>query len=84
MNAPNENLHSKRSNWNLMLGMFTFMDGGSVLCADYEESDVQNAYYKVYTGNVEITNLLVLNLFGELIHATVNCIGSSHDRKLAT
>lgn len=41
-------------------------------CVDYTYADLQNAFYKGCTHNVEGTNLVVWNLFGEIIHAVIN------------
>ncbi len=54
-----------------------------MLCADYTDVDTQNAYYEGYTQNVEVTNLFVWNLFGEIIHAGLNFPSSWHDSKIA-
>lgn len=44
---------------------------------------MQNAYFEGYTQNVEVTNLFVRNVFGEIIHAAINFPRSWHDSKLA-
>lgn len=54
-----------------------------MLCADYIDEDTQNAFYEGFTQNVEVTNLFVFNIFGELIHDGVNYPGNWHDTKLA-
>eukprot|EP00171_Calliarthron_tuberculosum_P005428 IDg5428t1 len=81
--ASNQKLMANRPNGRLMKGIFAVVDGGRIPCADYVDADMQNAYYEGYTGNVEVTNLLVFNFFGEIIHAGVNFPGSWHDSKLA-
>lgn len=62
--------------------LFAVMDGCRLLCADCESQDLQNAYYKGYTGNVEVTNLLVFNFYEEIIHKGVNYPGGRHENKL--
>ena len=52
-------------------------------CADYVAADTENIYYQGYTQTVEVTNLLVFNLKGELIHVGVNYPGRFNDTKLA-
>lgn len=84
MKDSSDNLTNNRPNGQLMRGIFGVVDGGRLPCADYDNSDLQNAYYEGYTGNVEVTNLLVFNFFGEVIHAAVNYPGSWHDSKLAS
>lgn len=58
------------------------MDGGRIPCADFTDLLMQNAYYDGYTGNLEVTNLFVFNLMGEVIHAAVNFPGSLHDSRM--
>lgn len=50
---------------------------------DYDDRDLQNAYYEEYIFSVEVTNLFVYNFRGELMHAEINYPGSWHDKKLA-
>lgn len=52
--------------------------------ADYYDSDIHNAYYQGYTGNVEVSNLFVFNIFREVIHTGVNFSGRKHGIKLAS
>lgn len=52
-------------------------------CADYCDPETQNAFFKGYTQQVEVTNLLVFNVFGEVIFEAVNFPGSFHDSRLA-
>jgi len=52
-------------------------------CADYIDTDLQNAFFEGFTQGVEVTNLFVWNFYGELIHAAINYPGSWHDSKLA-
>lgn len=40
------------------------------------KQDMQNAYYEGYTENVKVTNLLMFNFHGKIIHADVNYPGS--------
>jgi len=77
-------LHCNRVNGRLLEGVFGITDGGRMPCADYTEPNLQNAYLEGFTQSVEVTNLLVFNFFGELIHAAVNYPGSWHDTKIAT
>lgn len=53
-------------------------------CADYVDEDFRNAYYEGHTGNIEVTNIMVFNFFGEIVHAGVNFPGSWQDIKLAS
>lgn len=76
-------LLKNRPNGHLLPNVFAVMDGGRLLCADYINTDIQNAYYEGYTGNVEVTNLLVYSFDGCLIHAALNFPGSWHDSRLA-
>lgn len=67
-----------------MRGVFAVVDCGCLFCAAYKNPDLQNDYYKGYTCSVEITNLLVYNFKGKLIHAAINYPGSWHDRRLSS
>lgn len=84
MKASSDNLVKNRPNGRLLKGIFAVVDGGRLPCADYNDVNVQNAFYESYTCNVEVTNIFVFNFFGEVIHAGVNYPGSWHDSKLAT
>ena len=64
MEASSRLLQENRENGRLLNGVFVVMDGGWMPCADYVDVDTQNAYYEGYTGNVEVTNLFVWNLYG--------------------
>lgn len=77
-------LQDNRPNGALLRGVFGVIDGGRFPCADYVDNDVQNAFYEGYTCTVNVTNLLVYNFKGEIIHAAVNYPGTCHDSKLAS
>lgn len=83
MKESTELLQQNREFGHLLKGVFAVVDGGRMPCADYEDPDMQNAYYEGYTCSVEVTNLFVYNFKGELIHAAVNYPGSWHDNRLA-
>ena len=76
-------LQINRTDGPLLKGIFAVTDGGRMPCADYTDVDIQNAYFDGITQGVEVTNLFVWNLYGELIHAAVNFPGSWHDTKIA-
>lgn len=82
MDASYKLLRCNRPNGCLLPDVFGVVDGGRMLCADYSDADLQNAYYEGYTGNVEVTNIFVFNFFGEIIHAGINYPGSWHDSKV--
>lgn len=82
MNESANLLRNNRKNGKVLKNVFGVIDGGRMLCADYEHPDLQNAYYEGYTGNVEVTCMFVFNFFGEIIHAGVNYPGSWHDKKV--
>lgn len=66
-----------------MSGVFSLVDGRRLPCADYIHLQIQTGYYNGYTGNVEVTYLLVYSFFGEVIHSAVNYTGSWHEKRLA-
>lgn len=82
MDESHRLLKFNRSNGPLLPNVFAVIDGARMPCADYTDSDLQNAFYEGYTGNTEITNIFVFNFKGELIHAAVNFPGSWHDSKV--
>lgn len=84
MKASASLLENNRINGGLLQGIFAVTDGGRMPCADYTDTNLQNAYFEGFTQGVEVTNLFVFNFFGELIHAAINYPGSWHDTKLAT
>lgn len=83
MKESSELLKLNRENGQYLNNVFGVVDGGRMPCADYTDVDMQNAYYEGYTTNVEVTNLLVYNFKGELIHAALNFPGSWHDSRVA-
>lgn len=82
--ASAELLGRNRPNGALLKGIFSVTDGGRFKCADYVDTDIQNAYFEGYTQQDEVTNLFVFDFKGELIFAAVNYPGSWHDSKLAS
>lgn len=64
-------------------GVFGVTDGARLDCVSFVDNDLQNAYFQKFTQEVEVTNLLVWNFKGEIIHAALNFPGSWHDSKLA-
>lgn len=83
MVRSSELLSCHRGYNDVLKGVFAIMDGGRLPCADYCDPDTQNAYYEGYTTNIEVTNLLVFDFFGQIIHAGVNFPGSWHDARVA-
>ena len=84
MKLSAELLWKSRPQWHLLRGVFGVVDGGRMPCAHYVDPELQNAFFEGFTQNEEVTNLLVFNFFGELIHAAVNFPGSWHDNRLAS
>lgn len=84
MRKSNENLVRKIPNGRLMKGNFDVVNGDRLPCSDYDDADVQNAYYEGYTSNLVVTNLFVFNFFVEVIHAGIKFPGSWHDTKMAS
>lgn len=68
-------LENSRLNSPLMQGVFAVTDGNRMPCADYTDTNLQNAYFEGFTQAVEVTNLFVFNFFGALIYAAVNYPG---------
>lgn len=59
------------------------MDGRQIFCASFFDVNVHNSYYQGYTQGVQVTDLLVYNFKGEIIHAEINYPGLFHDSKLS-
>lgn len=55
---------SNRPSGELLSDVFSVLDGARVLCAEDTITDLQNAYYEGYTGNVQVRNLLVFDFLG--------------------
>lgn len=53
-------------------------------CVAYESNDLQHDFWEGFTQVTEVTNLLVFNFYGELMHTAINYPGSWHDSKVAT
>lgn len=53
-------------------------------CADFRKADLQKTYVEWYTHQVEVTNLFLWNVYGEIIHAAINFPGGWRDSKWAT
>ena len=66
-----------------MKGIFAVTDGARMPCAKFTDPNIQNAYFEGFTQGTEVTNLLVWNFKGEVIHAGINYPGSWHDSKVA-
>lgn len=81
MDVPSA-LLSKRPNGLVLRIVFAVMDGSRLPCAECVDGGLQNAYFQGYTGNVDVTNLLVLNFMGDLIFAGINFPGSRHDNNV--
>lgn len=61
---------------NVLRSIFVITDSGRLPCSDYSYLDMQTSYYEGYTGELEVTNLFVINFFGGIIHAAVHISGS--------
>lgn len=72
MKASSDNLVHNRPNRRLMKGFFAVVQGGWLPCADYNEANMKNTYYEVYTRNVEEAKIFAFCFFGDIIHAGVN------------
>ena len=51
-----------QQNWTygpIFRGVFAVTDGGRMPCAEYNDRDLQNAYFEEVTQDVEVTNLFV-------------------------
>ena len=83
MRASSMLLQNNRTYGPYLKGVFAVPDGGRMPCADYTDTNLQNAYFEGFTQGVEVTNLFVWNFYGEIVHAGVNFPGSWHDTKLA-
>ena len=67
----------------LLEGLFVVTDGSSMPCADYTNVNLQDSYFEGSTQEGQVTNLFVLDFFGEIINAAINFPGSWHDNNLA-
>lgn len=76
-------LENNRKLGPLLKGMFGTTDGGRFKCQNYANFCLKNAYGEGYTQQEEVTNLFVVNFYGEIIHAAINYPGSWHDTQLA-
>lgn len=83
MKASTALLENYRAFGGLLKGVFAAVDGGRLPCADYIDRNLQNAFYEGYKQSVEVTNLFVWSLFGEIIHTGIKFPGSCHDNNLA-
>lgn len=63
--------------------IFASVDTSRLPCANYVDLDKRNWFYEGYTQCVEVTNLLICNFKGEIIHAAMNYSESRHDGKVA-
>lgn len=76
-------LEKNRNYGPLLKGVFSVMDGAHFRNADYTNLDIQNGFYDGYSSDVEITNLLVFDFNGCLIHCGLNYPGSWNDSKIS-
>lgn len=83
MDAPSKLLAENGLNGRRLKGIFGVVDGGRMLCADFIDSNIQNAYYTGYTCEVELTNLFVFKVHVKVIHKAINNPGSSYDSKIS-
>lgn len=67
----------------LLKDLYRITDRGRFKIQKYASYNIQNGYYEGCTEQEEVTDLLVFNLFGEVIPAAINFPGSWHDTKLA-
>ena len=77
-----ERLLRKHPLGGLLPGVFAMMDGARFPCADYLDTDTQNAFYEGYVSSVEVTGILVFTFDGVLVHAGLNYAGSWHDSRV--
>ena len=68
----------------MLRAIFAVVDGGQIPWANNRNLYMKNKYYEGYTRSVEVTNLFVFNVFGEIIHARIKFPGSWNDNKLAS
>lgn len=76
-------LQTNREYGHLLKGVFAVVDGGQFPCPDNVNDEIQNAYYEGYTCSAEVTDLLVYNFKGKIIHAEITNPGSCHHGSLA-
>lgn len=62
MEKSTQLLQKNREFSNLLKSVFTVLAGGRMPFADYDDSDLQNAYYECYTCSVEVTTYLCKTL----------------------
>lgn len=81
-----EDLHRpskfNRLNGPLLPNVSALIDGARMTCADYKNSNLQNAFYEGYAGNTEIKKIFVFKSQGTLIHAAVNVPTFWHESKV--
>ena len=82
MNSYTNLLTSNRKFGKYLHGLLAVTDVERMLCADFIDPELQNAYFEGFTQNIEVTNLFAWNVHGELIHAAINFPGTWHDSKL--
>lgn len=83
MKSSADCLQSNRKFGKYLSGGSGTTDRGRMVCADYTDPNLQNAYFEGFTQNIEVTNLFVWIFHGELIHTAVHFPGSWHDSKLS-
>lgn len=77
-------LENDRVNGHLLRGILAVMDGDLMPCATYRSPELQKSFWEGFTQAEEVSNLLVWNMRGEIIHAGVNYPVSWYDRKTAS
>lgn len=82
MDASYNLLRLNCENGRLLSNLFEEVNRDRILCAYNTNIKLHNAYYKGYTGNVDVTNVFLFNISGKVIHAGVNYRGSRHDSKV--
>ena len=81
--AESANLLTKnRRNGPALKGVFGVLDGVRMPCSVYIDEDIQKAFFEGYTQSVEVTNPFVWDFKGQIIHAGINFLGSSHDSRV--
>lgn len=83
MQKPADLLKENRPNGQMLTNIFGALDGRRLPCVNYVVQSSQNVYYEGHATCVRLTNLLVFNFHGKLVHSAVNYPGSWHDSTVA-
>lgn len=80
MKSSDDNFVNNRPNGRLLNIMFSVVDEGFPML-NKKTWIFKKSSYAGYTGYIEVTNLLVFDFFGEIIHVATNFPGSWKHRK---